>query len=108
MTESSKDEALGRAYRRHGEVEQELRLLTLEAQRVGKVFADVGAALTRSPQNLIFEKEYFADPFRADYTLSQADQKDISVDKLRAMTNDLRKLLTEKSNLEATLGTLKH
>jgi hypothetical protein len=103
MTESSKDEALGRAYRRHGEIENELRLLTLEAQRIGKMFSEIGAVLVRAPQNFVFEKESFSSPFNADYTLSQSDQKDISIERLRSLAGDFRKLLTEKGNLESTL-----
>jgi hypothetical protein len=103
MTESSKDEALSRAYRRNREVDEELRLLALEARRVGKIFSEIGTALASAPQNMVLEKEYFSSPFQADYMLKQADQKDVNTDKLRALTNDFRKLLAEKTELEKIL-----
>ena len=103
MSQEQKDAELGRAYRRHEEIVDELKALSLVAQRLGRAFVDVGNALQNAPQNLVFNGESVSSPFRADYSLSKANQDYVSVDRLRKLTREFRRLLNVKSSLEAIL-----
>jgi len=103
MSELEKDAEVGRAYGRLGEVEDEIRKLGLAGTRIGNVLIEVGAVLKTNPGGLVFEKESYPSGFPEIYVLKQVDQKDVSVDAIRALVNDYRKFVAEKRELEGKL-----
>ena len=103
MSQLEKDAEVGRAYGRLGEVEDEIKKLDLAATRVGNVLTGIATALKTNPGGLVFEKESYPSGFPEIYVLKQVDQKDVSVDAIRALVNDYRKFVAEKRELEGKL-----